>query len=474
MISALPPNPPAHILQGSLTDPFKLYGGSLLTVDPFATYGGRKLAPSVEGRIQFHEKFMPLFRPARYKVGYGGRGGIKSWSFARALLILGQQRKLRIVCGREFMSSIDDSVHKLLSDQIDLMGLGPWYTIGKKHIYGANGTTISYIGLGDMAKARRRSGIKSFESIDILWVEEAENISERTWEITIPTIRKTGSEIWITYNPNLASDATYKRFHPDGRGLPPGTVLIHTSWRDNLWFSDEMRQEKDHLYLVDPEAAAHVWDGHLREHADAQIFGPSMAADGVTMIPKYIVHSFEPPENVRYFHGIDWGFSVDPFAIVRCWTTGTMPNEELWIDMEGWGIGVEINVMDEFIKRTVPTATNWPILADNARPELISYMRGLGYSCDAADKWSGCLEDGIAHLRGMNKIHIHPRCRHMIDEARDFKYKIDPMTQAVLPIVVEKHDHLWSAVRYALDGYIQRRGSIGVWQTMGRQMRGGR
>ena len=457
-------------------DPFKQYGGMILQVDPFTVYNGYRVPAIVEGRIQIQSKFADLFRPFRYKIMYGGRGGLKSWQVARALLILGQMSPLRILCGREFMSSIEDSVHKLLKDQIGQMELGYWYNVGKRSITGANGTEFRFVGLGDMSAQSNRTRIKSFEAIDILWVEEAEAISERTWEVTIPTIRKKGSEIWITYNPNLATDATYQRFHPGGGSWPPGGsyVKIESNWRENPWLTDEMRWEIAHSYATDPEAAAHIWDGMLRQHAEAAIFAPSVLEDG-TRVPKYIVHAFPTPtKDVRFFHGIDWGFAQDPLCGVRCWTTGQMPKEELWIDADAWGVGIEIDQMPAFFDARISTMKQWPIKADNARPELISYMRGLGYNCEAADKWEGCVEDGIAHLRGFTKIHIHERCKHGQDEARLYSYKIDKNNGQVLPIVVDKHNHFWDAVRYALDGYIQRRGDMGIWAALGRQARLGR
>lgn len=449
-------------------DPFKSYGGHILEPDPFTEYRGFRLRPMIEGHIQIGEKFAPLFKPARYKISYGGRAGIKSWQFARALLILGQINPLRVLCGREFMSSIEDSVHKLLKDQIALMDLGYWYNVGKKTIYGANGTEFRFVGLGDMSQAASRTRIKSFEAVDVLWVEEAESISERTWEVTIPTIRKKGSEIWITYNPNLATDATHQRFHPDGGSWPPAGhyVVIESNWRENPWMTDEIRWEKDHAFATDPEAAAHIWDGQLRQHAEAAIFAPSVMPDG-TRVPKYVVHAFPTPtKDVRFFHGIDWGFAQDPLCGVRMWTTGQMPTEELWIDAEAWAVGVEIDQMAAFFDARIPTMRKWPIMADNARPELISYMRGLGFNIDAADKWEGCVEDGIAHLRGFTKIHIHERCKHGQDEARLYSFKIDKNNGQVLPIIVDKHNHFWDACIAAGEPISTARGLVPIEQVI--------
>src|SRR5262249_44110905 len=157
-----------------------------------------------------------LFRPKRYKVLYGGRYGMKSWGAARALLMLGTQKPLRILCARELQNSIKDSVHKLLSDQIEILGLREFYDIQQTSIKGVNGTEFSFEGI-----RHNISKIRSYEGIDICWVEEAVLVSSTSWETLIPTIRKEGSEIWMTFNPELEQDETYKRFVKD----PPGYGL---------------------------------------------------------------------------------------------------------------------------------------------------------------------------------------------------------------------------------------------------------
>jgi phage terminase large subunit len=114
----------------------------------------------------------------------------------------------------------------------------------------------------------------------------------------------------------------------------------------------------------------------------------------------------------------------------------------------------------------VPGVRDWPIKADAARPETISYMRRQGFHISAADKWDGCVEDGIAHLKGFRRIVIHERCKQMNDERRLYRYKVDAKTGEVLPVIVDKHNHGWDAIRYSLDGYIQRRGGLGVWSRL--------
>ena len=127
--------------------------------------------------IEFPQKFRFLFEPHPYKCAWGGRYGLKSWSFARALLILGASKPLRILCTREVQKSIKDSVHSLLVDQAQAVGLGAFYDPLETEIRGKNGTTFLFAGLAQHTV----ESIKSFEGADIVWVEEARAVSDRSW-----------------------------------------------------------------------------------------------------------------------------------------------------------------------------------------------------------------------------------------------------------------------------------------------------
>lgn len=221
--------------------------------------------------IQFPEKLRPLFKPARYKVLHGGRGGAKSWGIARALLILGAKTKLRILCTREVQRSIKDSVHKLLSDQIQGMGLGGFYEVQAAVIRGANGTEFLFAGLSDMTA----ESVKSFEGVDIVWCEEAQAISKRSWDILIPTIRKDGSEIWISLNPELDTDETYTRFIANP---PPDAVVIAINYRDNPWFPKVLEQERLHAKATMSKFDyANIWDGKCRPAVSGAIYAEEVA-----------------------------------------------------------------------------------------------------------------------------------------------------------------------------------------------------
>ena len=218
--------------------------------------------------IPIPEKFQILLQPKRYKIFYGGRGGARSWSCARAILILGMQKSLRILCAREFQNSIKDSVYQLLVDQIRQLGLEKIYTIQSTCILGINGTTIHFEGL-----KRNTINLKSYEGADICWVEEAQTVSKSSWDILIPTIRKKGSEIWITFNPELEEDETYQRFV---LSPPKNSIVLKTKWNDNPWFPSVLKQEMEEMKNRDYASYLNVWEGHCRSSVEGAIFAKEL------------------------------------------------------------------------------------------------------------------------------------------------------------------------------------------------------
>lgn len=224
-----------------------------------------------EREVRFPPKLKMLFRQHRYKVAYGGRGSAKSWSFARALLIQGANKKLRILCIREVQKSIKDSSHKLLKDQIEALGLGGFYDVQETIIRGKNGTEIMFTGLSSQTE----TSIKSYEGIDIVWAEEAQTISKNSWDILIPTIRKEGSEIWITFNPVLESDETYKRFVLNP---PPGACVVFINYYDNDWFPEVLEQERLHCEATeDNDTYSNIWEGTCRAAVAGAIYASQVA-----------------------------------------------------------------------------------------------------------------------------------------------------------------------------------------------------
>ena len=190
-----------------------------------------------EPNWEFAEHTQGIWDKYRYKILYGGRGGVKSWTAARYLLIRGWQEPRRTLCGREVQRSIKESVHQLLSDQIHLMGLGGFYEILQTEIRGKNGSKFAFTGLSNLTAET----IKSFEGYDAFWGEEAQSFTRRSLDILLPTIRKPESELIFTFNPELDTDEIYTRFIEN---QPDDAILIECSYHNNPWFPDVLEKER--------------------------------------------------------------------------------------------------------------------------------------------------------------------------------------------------------------------------------------
>ena len=222
-------------------------------------------------QIEFPEKLSYLFQPKRYKVAYGGRGSGKSWGFARALLVLGASKQIRVLCTREVQKSIQQSVHQLLRDQVEAMGLAEFYEVLNTEIRGKNGTQFFFSGLSDQTAL----SIKSFEGCTHVWVEEAQSVSDASWNILIPTIRKDGSEIWVTYNPELETDPTHQRFVMNP---PPDCKAVLMNYGDNPYFPQTLELERQHaMRTMKAEVYQHIWEGKCKPAVEGAIYFDAMS-----------------------------------------------------------------------------------------------------------------------------------------------------------------------------------------------------
>lgn len=220
---------------------------------------------------EFPHKMGFLFHNHRYKVLYGGRDGGKSWNVARALLLQGAEKPLPMGCFREVQKSIKDSVHQLLSNQIEELGLQSFYEILRDEIRGENGTFFRFAGLS----AQTRDSIKSFEGLKRAWVEEAQSVSKRSWDILIPTIRAPESEILVTFNPDMDTDDTYRRFVLN---QPPGCKTVKVNYSDNPWRSRVLDAEREAMKRDAPDDFAHIYEGHCRPAVEGAIYYKEVSA----------------------------------------------------------------------------------------------------------------------------------------------------------------------------------------------------
>ena len=389
--------------------------------------------------------FANILDPYRYKVFYGGRGSGKSWAVAKALIAMSDFAKIRILCCREIQNSIRDSSYQVLKDMTQRMGVAHRFKFKEAEIENIiTGSKFIFSGL-----LRNENSIRSKEGIDICWVEEASSVSQSSWDVLIPTIRKPWSELWLTFNPLSVDDPT-NRFIDSP---PPNSLVRKVNYTENPYFPDVLRQEMEYDKEHDFEKYLHVWEGYPLTISDAQIFKG-----------RYVV---EPVSDqlrtraTRLFFGADFGFSRDPNTLIRCFVV----DRTLYIDFEAYGVGVELDEMPQLYD-SVPESRKWIIKADSARPETISYLKNrCGFRIEAAKKWAGSIEDGISYLKSFERIVIDPRCKHTADEFRLYSYKTDKTTGEVLPVVLDKNNHCLDALRYALDGYITNPDSV-LWERM--------
>nr|WP_269135651.1 PBSX family phage terminase large subunit [Xenorhabdus bovienii] len=388
----------------------------------------------------------------RWRWTYGGRGGGKSVEIARALVLLGAIEPMTILCAREFQNSINDSVLALLESEIYSLGLAHFYRVKNNEIEGLNGTRFTFKGLRNNINS-----IKSMHGIRICWVEEAQTVSQDSWDILGPTVRANKSEVWVSYNPREEEDPTYQLMKRHEADPPDGGVIIRkVNYSDNAFFPDVLRHEMAYCKRVDYEAYEHIWLGLPKAISEAVIFSGKYREE---MFPDDLWKQAD-----RLFFGADFGFANDPSTLIRCFILDL----KLYVEYEAYGVGVELDELSQFYD-SIPLSRKWPIHGDNSRPETISYLSRQGFTIDGATKWPGSVEDGITYLKGFEEIIIHPRCKHMVEEARLYSYKTDRLTGEVLPVVLDKHNHCWDAVRYSLDGYITSVGDLGVWARLGKQ-----
>lgn len=266
--------------------------------------------------ITIPEAFEELFKPYRYKCFYGGRGGAKSHAFGRALLIMGAERPLRVICAREIQKSIKDSVHALLADVIRQNDLTSFYEVQESSIKGKNGTEFKFRGL-----RHNTTDMKSLEGADILWIEEAENVSDNSYEIAIPTIRKENSEIWISFNTKNITDPTYKRFVAK---QDDDILCRKVSWRDNPFFPEVLNKERLRLKKDDYEAYLHVWEGEPDTRHSGAVYAKKLAKaredKRITTVP------YDP--SFQVFTAWDLGYG-DATSI---WWLQFVGRELRWID----------------------------------------------------------------------------------------------------------------------------------------------
>jgi phage terminase large subunit len=217
--------------------------------------------------IDIFPAYRDYLQPARFKVAYGGRGSGKTRTFCTILLSNVLYHGWRVVCFREIMESIADSVYQEFVAEIERRGLDEWFTILKTEIQcPASGGVIKFSGIKASANRLNTQKLKGFSNFDAAWLEEANPVSEESWNALIPTMRKDGSEIWVSFNPENPLENTYQRFvadpiypaEKDGRAY---SIVRKINFTDNPRFPKELRDDAELMRQTDPELYRHIYLG---------------------------------------------------------------------------------------------------------------------------------------------------------------------------------------------------------------------
>ena len=396
--------------------------------------------------IKLPPKLVDVFQgDADYRGAYGGRGSGKTATFCTMLPIKGYMYGMNGVSGqilvcREYLNDVRHSCIQEIQKAIDAYPfLSADYDCGENYIKSRDGK-IQFIfsGLTD----RMLNSLKGKANILVAFLEEAEDTSRMAYTKLIPTLRSEGffpdgtpwhSELWLCWNPETEGNATDEMFR---KSPPDRSKIVEVNFEDNPWFPDQLERARQNDLKNKPYAEyAWIWEGAYLENSDKQVLSGKVSCQ-----------EFDADE-ARWdgpYYGIDFGFSQDPSAAVRCW----IHDHKLWVDYNWAKKGVETDDLPAALVSNIPGIEKSVSRADSARPETISYLKKHGLPlCSSVSKHK--IEDGIAFLRSFEQIVIHPRCRPILEESRKYSYKVNRAGDVTTQIV-DKDNHSIDALRYAV------------------------
>lgn len=410
--------------------------------------------------LDFPEKLDFLFEPHRFKILYGGRGSGKSWGVARALIALSVQRKIRVLCARELQNSISDSVITLLHDQIKAMGLESMFDVQRTAIYGTNGSEFSFVGL-----KHNVTSVKSFEGVDICWVEEGQAVSKKSWEVLIPTIRKENSEIWVTFNPELDTDDTFIRFV---KSPPPHAVVCKMNWSDNPWFPSVLRDEMEALKEKDMDAYLNIWEGNTRQMLDGAVYAKELrsAQEDGRICNVMIDHTI----GVQAFFDLGWADKTSiwfvqvvaggEIRVIDFYQNSQEPIDHYVHVMQGKGY----TYRDLWLPHD---AENKNMTGKSVK----DILQNMGMPVRIVPRLS--IAEGINAARMMlNRCYFdQERCAEGLQDLRHYRYEVDPVTKIFSQKPLhDQHSHAADAFRYLAVGLDE--GSTSWGKSINKPMKG--
>lgn len=406
-------------------------------------------------QVKLPAKLVPVFTPeygsVSYRGAYGGRGSAKTRSFAKMTAIFAVMFDSMgltgvILCGREFMNSLDDSSMAEIKAVIqEDEWLAAQFDVGEKYIRTKSGR-IRYLFAG---MRHNLDSLKSKARVLLTWVDEAESVSEAAWRKLIATVmREPNSEIWVTWNPEMEDSPTHKRYRENYD--PSRMIIVECNWSDNPWFPSGLEEERRADLKYRPDIYGHVWEGEFLTLTEAQIFGG-----------KYTIKEFKPGKDWDGpYCGGDFGYSADPTAAVMLWIN----DGNLYWEHELYGKKIEIDNIAARTIDAIPGFEKYTSRWDSAQPGMISYIRRDGLNrAVGAKKGPGSIEDGIQFMRSFKNIIIHPRCTNTAKEFRLYQWKVDKLSGDIQPKPMDTWNHAIDAGRYALEPILKRGKTSYAW-----------
>lgn len=381
----------------------------------------------MEIKLTIGEAFGDLFKPASHKAFFGGRGSGKTEAVSEYLVVSAMTNHEIIVCARQFQASIEKSSKGAIEQKIKQMGLSRYFWCGTREtVCKLTDSRFSYIGL-----ERNPDNARSIAGVTKTWVEEARNVSQISIDTLIPSVlRGPESEIIWTWNPVSAEDPIEKLFR--GKHAPPNSIVKKTTWRDNPYFGKtKLPEQMEFMREADEAKYKHIWEGEYYD-SDRLIF------------PNITIADIPVPETAIPQFGLDFGMKSDPNVLVKVYVFGNV----VYIAGEVFAAS-DLPTLSKLLNK-VPEIRNFSIVADNAWPQSIAYLRSEGFPVFAAKKAPNSVSSGISWLQG-KQIIISPHCQNMLEEARLYSWKVDKYTNRVLNIPDDTYNHGWDAVRYATE-----------------------
>jgi phage terminase large subunit len=370
----------------------------------------------------------------------GGRGGAKS----EALSALGVLESFIddgvILCCREIQKSIADSLYATIVSTIYKYELQSYFKIIQGEITN-NLTGARFIFAGLKSNI---TSIKSINKLRVVLVDEAENVTDNSWSYLRPTPRYGQVRFYVVFNPRFEQDATWQQFivNKDNR-----TLHINISYKDNPWFPEALERQRQRDLRGDAGRYAWIWEGKFLQISDSSIL-----AKKLKVLDFEITKEFGTP-----YIGIDWGFSVDPTAIIEAYVY----EDALYITNAASKVGLELDDTGQYLIDHVPNVVRYTSRADCARPETISKVKKEIPLIKGCTKWKGSVEDGVVALQTFKAIYIHPEAEHCYAELAAYSYKLDKDGNPTTDIQ-DTDNHYADALRYAIEPLIQHKPSIRV------------